>query len=160
MHIEDISDLLPQAPQRLYWEPNDEKNIFAFTPGCVNRINIKAKAIYPNIEEKDVPIPKMSPDLNGAPKADQAFLINNGNTFLLRRGSGIFLMDQMGFGQPRLTKVLRVEENTDVYFAEKTGKIYYIDDQSHFLSSVQILHHKPFIPKPIAETLRLKRLEE
>ena len=159
-HIEDISDLLPQTPQRLYWEPNDEKNIFAFTPNCVNRINIKAKAIYPNIEEKDIPIPKKLTDLTGAPKADQMFLINNGNTFLLRRDSGIFLMDQVSSGQPRLTKVLRVEENTDVYFAEKTGKLYYIDGQSHFLSSIQILHHKPFIPKPIAETLRLKRLEQ
>ncbi|MBI4309098.1 MAG: PEGA domain-containing protein [Candidatus Omnitrophica bacterium] len=160
VHIEDLGDLLPQTPQRLYWEPNDEKNIFAFYPNFVNRINIKAKAIYPNIDGKDIPIPKKLPDLSDAPKADQVYLINNGNTFLFRRGNGIFLMDQVGFGRPRLTKVLRVAEHTDVYFAEKTGKLYYIDEQSRFLSSIQILHHKPFIPKPIADTLRLKRLEQ
>ncbi len=160
VHIEDISDLMPEAPQKLYWEANDEKNIFAFYTGYVNRINIKAKAIYPNIPEKDVPIKKESVDLPIVPQAQQAFWVNNGNTILFRKDTDIFLMDKESFGQPRLTKIMRAQENTDVYFNEKTEKLYYIDDDSHFLSSVQILHHKPFIPKPIADTLRIKKLEE
>ena len=48
----------------------------------------------------------------------------------------------------------------DIYFAEKTGRLYYIDTQTHLLSAIQVLHHKPFIPKPIADTLRLKKLEK
>jgi hypothetical protein len=160
VHIEDISDLLPTKPQKLYWETNDERNIFAFYENAVNRINIKLKAIYPNIEEKDIPVTKKTSKQVYIPAADQTFVINNGNTILFRRGKDIILMDMGPFGRSRLTKVLRVEENTQVYFADKTGKLYFIDDDTHLLSSVQILHHKPFIPKPIADTLRLQRLEK
>ena len=161
MHIEDLSDLLPQSPQKLYWEPNEDRNIFAFYNASVNRINIKEKAIFPNIQEKDVPLPKKPEKIISVPaETDQMFLVNNGNTLLFRRGKNVFLMDEESFNDPRLTKVLKVQEGTDVYFAEKTGKMYYIDDDSHVLSSVQILRHRPFIPKPVAETLRLKELEK
>jgi len=161
VHIEDISDLLPEAPVKLYWEPNDEKNIYAVYSSYVNRVNIKAKAIYPNIRLKDIPVRKRPIDkLTDLPQADQLFLINNGNTLLFRRGSNVFLMNEESFSQPRLTKVLRVQDDTDVHFAERTGKLCYIDGRTHLLSAVQILHHKPFIPKPIAETLRLNKLED
>ena len=160
-HIEDISDLLPSAPQKLFWVDNDEKNIFAFYDNTINRINIKEKAIFPNIEAKDIPSSRNEPD--AAPRisgANQTFLINNGNTLLYRRDNDIYLIDTTPFGQPRLTNVLRTQEHTDVYFAEKTGKLYFINDRTHVLSSMQILHHKPFIPKPIADTLRLQKLEK
>lgn len=161
VHIEDISDLLPDPPQKISWEPNDERNLYAYYPGAVNRIDIKTKAIYPHIPLREIPIPKavLTTDIE-PPKASQAFTINNGNTFLLRRGSRVLLMDGETFGQPRLTRVVDVEEGTDIYFAEKTGRLYYIDTVSHLLSSIQVLHHKPFIPKPIADTLRLKKLEQ
>ncbi len=160
VHIEDISDLLPQPPGKLYWEPNDEKNLFAFYPGVVNRINIKAKAIFPNIAEKDIPLDKKTITVFNTVAADQIYLINNGNTLLFRKGRDIFLTDQESFGRPRLIKLLRVKDHTDVYFAERTGKLLYIDPDSALLSSMEVLHHKPFIPKPIADTLRLQKLEQ
>ncbi len=160
VHIEDISDLLPQTPVKLYWEPNEDKNIFAFYSNAVNRINIKEKAIYPNIQEKDIPVAKRQDSLTSSIHSDQMFLVNNGNTLLFRRGKEIFLMDEEAFGKPRLERIVRVEDNTDIYFAEKTGKMYFIDDTTHILSSVQVLHHRPFIPKPIADTLRLKKMEQ
>lgn len=52
--IEDISDLFVQMPEALYWEANDDRNIFALSHGSVNHINIKAKAIYPKILENIV----------------------------------------------------------------------------------------------------------
>lgn len=160
-HIEDISDLLPEAPQKLYWEVSDDRNIYAFYPHAVNRINIKAKAIYPNIPLRDIPVKKRPLDeITDVPRADQVFLINNGNTLLFRRGSSMFLMDEVAFGEARLTKILRVHPSTDVHFSERTEKLYYIDEYTHLLSTVQVLHHKPFIPKPIAETLRLNKLEQ
>lgn len=163
IHTEDISDLLPQAPEKFYWEPNDDKNIFVFYPGSVNRLNIKEKAIYPNIRQRDIPverIPPVPPAVEMVPKADQAFWANNDNTIIFRIAKDVFLMDTESFGQPRLAKVMHVQENSDVYFDEYSGRLYYIDDKTNLLSSVQILHHKPFIPKPIADTLKLKQLEE
>ncbi len=58
VHIEDISDLIPLEPDKIWWEPGDEKIIYVYYPTQVNRVDIKAKAIYPDIQLKDVPIPK------------------------------------------------------------------------------------------------------
>ena len=55
IHIEDISDLLPQEPVKLWWEASDEKVIYAYYSDHINRVNIKSKAIYPNISSKSVP---------------------------------------------------------------------------------------------------------
>ncbi len=63
IHIEDISDLLPIEPDKLWWEPGDEKIIYVFYTNQVNRIDIKAKAIYPDIKPKDIPTPR-KPALN------------------------------------------------------------------------------------------------
>ena len=158
VHIEDISDLIPQAPKKISWEPNEERNIFVFYDNAVNRLNIKEKAIYPNIALRDIPMqkPVLNPEV---PQANQAFWANNSNTIIFRTAQDVFLMDAKTFGQPRLAKVMRVQEGTDVYFDERTGRLYYIDDTTQLLSSVQILHHKPFIPKPVADTLRFKQLE-
>lgn len=161
VHIEDISDLLTETPQKIYWEASDEKNIFVYLSTSVNRINIKAKAIYPNIAERDLPVAERRPPaIPDAPKADQVFLINNGNTFLFRQGSTVYLMDEQTFVQPRLTTVITVAKNSDIFFADKTGTMYYIDKKTGFLSSLQIWHNKPLIPKPIADTLRLKQMEK
>jgi hypothetical protein len=160
LHLEDISDLLPQPPDKLLWEANDEHNIFAFYRDVTNRINIKEKAIYPNIQDKDLPtVKKQEKNITLPVEADQFFLVNNDNSILFRRGNQVFLIDEETFGQPRLTKVLTVKPGSDISFAEKTGKMYFIDHRNSFLSSVQILHHRAFIPKPVAETLRLKRLD-
>ena len=160
VHIEDISDLISSPPQHLYWEPNDDKNLYAFYPSSVNRINIKAKAIYPNIDPRNLPVEKKKLMIENIPRADQVFVINNTNTFLLRRGTEIFLKDNLPETQARLTKVLNTQANTDIFFFERTGKLYFINEQTGALTAMTILHHKPFIPKPIADTLRLKTLEE
>jgi hypothetical protein len=55
MHIEDMSDLLSQEPLKLWWEAGDDKNIYAFYEDHINRIDIKAKTIYPDIAPKEVP---------------------------------------------------------------------------------------------------------
>jgi len=160
VHIEDISDLISSPPQKLEWEPNDEKNIYASYGGTINRINIKAKAIYPNIDEKSTHYEKKKILLLAPPKSDQSFIINNDNTFLFRQSTDVYLMDNLPETQARLTKILIVREGTDIFFYEKDGKLYFIDQKTRKLTSITVLHHKPFIPKPIAETLRLKKLEE
>ncbi|MEI7998161.1 MAG: PEGA domain-containing protein [Candidatus Omnitrophota bacterium] len=55
VHIEDISDLLPLEPLRLLWEAGDDKIIYAYYSDHINRIDIKAKAIYPDIPAQNVP---------------------------------------------------------------------------------------------------------
>ena len=55
IRIEDLTDLLPQELVKLWWEAGDEKIIYAYLNDHVNRIDIKAKAIYPDIALKDIP---------------------------------------------------------------------------------------------------------
>ena len=58
VHLEDLSDLIPQDPVKLWWEANDDKNIYVYLNDRVNRIDIKAKAIYPDIAQNSIPLPK------------------------------------------------------------------------------------------------------
>ncbi len=198
IHIEDISDLLPQEPVKLWWEAGDEKIIYAFYHNHTNRIDIKAKAIYPNIPEQNIPSRhKINTTINQAVigsisdenedlwleftankiglwdrnqhtlqwifqnghNIEQAFWANNGNTILFRDQGHFFLLDKQPFGHLRLQKITDVHQGTSVYYSEKTGKLYYIDPLNRLLSAIQILHHKPILPKTIADTLRLKEFE-
>lgn len=160
IHIEDISELINVPVQWLWWEPNDDKNIYVTCADGYNRINIKAKAIYPNIDPKTIPEEKKKPVIKDTPSGSQVYAINNNNTFLIRSNDGIFLQDHLPKDQARITKILTVAAGTNIFFNEKNGKLYYIDSRKKMLMSTTILRHKPFIPKPIAETLRLKKLEE
>ncbi len=60
IHVEDISDLIPMEPAKLWWEANEEKIIYVYYPTQTNRIDIKAKAIFPDIAAKEIPLSKKS----------------------------------------------------------------------------------------------------
>lgn len=44
-----ISSLFPTKPEQIFWDYNDEKNIFALQDGYLNRADINDKALYPKI---------------------------------------------------------------------------------------------------------------
>lgn len=168
-HIEDISDLLTQEPLKLWWEPNEERIIYAFFNDHINRLDIKAKAIYPNIPSRDIPFNKkpnphsIEEQANALAEKNalitQSFWANNGSAILFHDGNQVFLMDSKNFGQARLQKVTDVYQASSIYYSEKTGKLYYIEPMDHLLCAIQILRHKPTLPKTIADTLRLKEFE-
>lgn len=196
-HIEDISDLLLQEPLKLWWEPGDEKIIYAFFNDHVNRLDIKAKAIYPSIPSKDIPLKqepspnqmegqgKMSDENNDmwleftphtiglwdktektmqwifekGNNITQSFWANHSSAILFHDGHQVFLMDRENFDQTQLQKVTSVDQASSIYYSEKTGKLYYIEPVNHLLCAIQILRHKPTLPKTIADTLRLKKFE-
>jgi hypothetical protein len=89
----------------------------------------------------------------------QAFWANNDDNILVRDDGGILLLDKENFGQPRLTRVADVNGDSMVYYTDKTGQLYYLTPGTRRLSWIQIVHHKPFIPAPIAESLLIKKLE-
>ncbi len=194
IHIEDISDLITQEPSKLWWEANDEKIICVYYKEQINRIDLKAKAIFPDIASKDIPqikkpifkIPNLNGTINNENKnlwllftnnrigywdkdqkqtqwvykngqhIQQAFWANNAGTILFRDNREIYLIDRENFGESRLQKITSVASESSFYYSEKTGKLYFIDDQQSKLCSVQVLRHQPIIPKTIAEKLKLK----
>ena len=49
--VEDITDLFPMEPDNVLWDPREDKLIFSRQRQSINRLNIKSKAILPNILE-------------------------------------------------------------------------------------------------------------
>jgi len=89
----------------------------------------------------------------------QAFWANNDGNILVRDNENILLLDKENFGQPRLTRVADVDDDSMVYYTDKTGQLYYLTPATRRLAWIQIVAHKPFIPAPIADSLLIKELE-
>ena len=49
--LEDVTNLFPEIPQSVFWDPSDKYNIFTFQKNFVNRLDVKEKAIYPDFVE-------------------------------------------------------------------------------------------------------------
>ncbi len=130
IHIEDISDLLPQDPIKLWWEAGDEKNIYAYLNDRVNRIDIKAKAMYPDISLKDIPKNnKDNPTFNADIK-DKDFDENN-NLWLGFNNNKIGLWDI-----DKKTMQWIYEDGTDIkqaFWANNGNTILFRDGSQAFL---------------------------
>lgn len=46
--LKNITDLLPGKTQWVKWDPSNENNLFSFQEGTVNRIKVKAGALFPD----------------------------------------------------------------------------------------------------------------
>jgi len=49
--FEDITDLFPEMPEQIAWSSADSNDIFSFGNGYLNRLDIKAEALYPRYVE-------------------------------------------------------------------------------------------------------------
>ena len=150
--IEDISDLFVDIPTRIAWDHADNDNIFAFYPNAIYRINIKDKAIF--LEEPSH-LPRSLPK-PGAVVIQDKFLINDKNAWLIRQGDSIKLYPKEDFGRPRVYEIARSRPSTNMYFEEKTGELFYLDEGTGQLSAAQILPYHPILNIPIPDALRFK----
>ncbi|MGB2706178.1 MAG: PEGA domain-containing protein [Candidatus Omnitrophota bacterium] len=50
--LSDITDLFPKEPRWVMWDAADENNIFTFQENSVNRLDVKAKALYPGFAQE------------------------------------------------------------------------------------------------------------
>ena len=157
--IEDITDLLSQAPGNIAWNSLDDKDIFAFYPHAIYHINIKTKTI-----EGVTPaaLPEGLPVNPSTIKCQESFLINNKQDLLKRKGRWIRIYPRSDFGVPESYDIARSRPSTNMYFEEKTGELYYLDDDTLFLNTVKILYSRtesarhPVLNISIPETLRNK----
>jgi hypothetical protein len=49
--IDDITDLFPQKPRKVFWDRQEHKNIFSYEDHALARLATASKAIYPNIAQ-------------------------------------------------------------------------------------------------------------
>jgi hypothetical protein len=149
--VEDISDLFSDIPTRIAWDNADNENIFAFYLRDVYRINIKDKAV--SLQDAG-----RLPEGLGTQASDalsDKFLINDKNTLLVREGIQIRIYPKEDFGPSKVYDIARSKPLTNMYFEEKTGELFYLDDDTGFLYTAQILPYHPILNIPIPESLRI-----
>lgn len=49
--IDDITDLVMKKPDRMFWERQDNKNIFVYEDHTLTRLGTSTKAVYPNVAQ-------------------------------------------------------------------------------------------------------------
>ena len=150
--IEDVSDLFAQIPDRVIWTDTNDDNIFAFYPSNVYRINIKDKAIF--LEDADRLPESFKQQAPTVPLAN--FLINEKHALLIREGTRIRLYPKEDFNAPQVYDIARSKPLTNMYFEEKNGELFFLDDHTGFLFAAQILPYHPILNIPIPDALRFK----
>ncbi len=85
----------------------------------------------------------------------EKFFINDSNDLLTRRGMWIRITPKEDFGGPRVYDIAKCQPSTNMYFEEKSGELFYLDEVG-FLSAVKILASHPILNIPIPEALRIK----
>ena len=151
--IEDISDLFTEIPTRIAWDNTDNENIFTFyPPSYIYRINIKNKTIFPQDDARLPETLKKQP----APHVQKKFLINDKNDLLTREGPWIRVYPKENFDTPEAHEIAKSRPSTNMYFEEKNGKLFFLDDDTGFLYTAQILPYRSIINIPIPEALMNK----
>jgi len=146
--IEDISDLFPEIPSRVSLDNSNDENIYAVYPQHIYRISIKDKAIY---SQEAVHLKPFASNL------PQRFLINDKNDLLLHEGRWIRLFPEEDFGTAQTYNIARANPSTDMYFEERNGKLFFLDETSGHLCAAQILPYHPMLNIPIPDALRFKK---
>jgi len=94
-------------------------------------------------------------NLQASSFAGNTFLINGNNDLLAKKGEWIRLYTKEDFSSPQVYDISRSKPSTNMYFEEKNGELFYLDD-SGYLSAAQILPYHPILNIPIPESLRIK----
>jgi hypothetical protein len=86
----------------------------------------------------------------------EKFLINDKNDLLTREGNWVRIYPNKNFGKPQAYDIGKSRPETNMYFEEKSGELFYLDDDTGFLFVAQILPYHPVLNIPIPESLRTK----
>jgi hypothetical protein len=150
--IEDISALFSGIPAHIAWDNADNENIYAFYPQNIYRINIKDKTVFLQ-DQKSLPVNLIRQPAHNPP---DNFLINGKNDLLTRQGMWIQVRPKEYFGKPRIYDIALSRPSTNMYFEDKNGKLFYLDNDTGFLYTAQILSNDTILNIPISEALRIK----
>lgn len=92
-------------------------------------------------------------------KIDQAFWVYEGTHILFRDETQVSLLEIETHGKPHFYPLFDVKRKTDVFYAESTGKLYYLDPVSELLNSIEILPRQEILPFTFTEKKEKKKSE-
>ena len=82
---------------------------------------------------------------------EQAAWVDDGAYILVRDDHRVFLLEPGPATAPRLHDVVMAARNTNVTYAEDSGRVYYLDQASGYLSSMEIVPHRDRLPLQLPE---------
>ncbi len=123
-----------------------------FTRTIFTASTSKNKAIYPQDAAR------LPEGLGQQPAGSSQvkFLINDANDLLTREGAWVRLYPKEDFGSPQVYDITKSRPSTNMYFEEKNGELFYLDNNTCFLSAAQILPYRPMLNIPIPDAVRFK----
>ena len=77
-------------------------------------------------------------------------------TFSPGKGDGYGFTLKKTLVVPQVYDIARSRPSTNMYFEEKNGELFYLDNDTGFLSAAQILPYHPILNIPIPDALRIK----
>lgn len=102
----------------------------------------------------------LADDEEGAPEPDrvyagrnieQVFWAYQGSHLIIRDGNNVSLLELETFGGARSRWILETKPASAVFYAERTGRLYYLDRTNGKLMSIDIVPPKGIMPAPLTE---------
>ncbi len=82
----------------------------------------------------------------------QCFWVYDGSHILFRDANKVFLAELMPQGLPHIEFLIQVKNNTDIFYSEETGTLYYLDAKIEGLQALNILPENAPAALPQTET--------
>ncbi len=93
-------------------------------------------------------------------KIEQAFWVYEGSHILFRDGDKVFLLELETYGKPHLNFLVEVKHRSSIFYSEDLGKLYYLDNTTGNLTSMEILPRWEILPLPFPERKEEKKKAE
>lgn len=90
----------------------------------------------------------------------QAFWVYEGSHILFRDEDVVYLLELEIYGKPHLYELTRVKEKSSIFYAEDSGKLYYLDPESTALSAIEILPRRDLLLLPFPERREKRKPSE
>ena len=87
----------------------------------------------------------------------QADWIYEGSHILFLNDDLVSLLEPETYGKPHLNPVARVQKNSAVFYSEESGKLYYLEPETGYLSSIEILPKWEILPRALPEVKEQKK---
>lgn len=89
----------------------------------------------------------------------RAFWVYQDAYVLFQDQNDIFLLELETFGKPNLDQLLSVKKHTPIHYVEQKGRLYYLDEKSEKLMSLEIVPKQTLIdiPLPLIEEERKEK---
>ncbi len=91
---------------------------------------------------------------------EQCFWVYEGSHILFRDGNDVFLIEIEEYGEFTLDHLFHVKDKSAVYYAEQTGKMYFLEPGTENLLSVEIVPSKGMVPTPFPAATEENKTEQ